>query len=265
MMAPMVTPHRSLVPLLALAILAMLAGQAEAADCPGGCPPNTQCDPTDGQCKPICDPWCLSEGRECGPDGCGASCGDCLAGQSCLDGSCIGECAPQCVGKECGDDGCGNQCGWCIEPTPYCTDNLCVGADGCVADCNMVNDEGIAVPKQCGDDGCGEICGICAEDFGYVCDTLNYLCIPCGSNPAFPCPNTDPDPDPDPETQPGCVPNCVGLECGTDGCGGTCGECAIGLNCNGHGLCDPCEPMCHEDGGSARRTPSARRARPATS
>lgn len=31
----------------------------------------------------------------------------------------------------------------------------------------------------------------------------------------------------------GCNPNCAGVQCGTDGCGGTCGECATGLSCQG--------------------------------
>ena len=156
----MTTSHRFLVPLIALTVLAALAGQAEAVPCPT-CPPNTQCDPTDGQCKPLCNPWCISasgdatQNRECGPDGCGGSCGECDFGQTCTSaGHCEGECAPQCLNKECGDDGCGGQCGWCIDPAkPYCTNNLCVDAGSCVSDCDMVSDEGFIVPKQCGDDG----------------------------------------------------------------------------------------------------------------
>lgn len=47
-----------------------------------------------------------------------------------------------------------------------------------------------------------------------------------------------------------CVPNCAGSNCGSDGCGGTCGQCApVGAICfEGlcFGLCDPSEglPCC---------------------
>ena len=39
-----------------------------------------------------------------------------------------------------------------------------------------------------------------------------------------------------------CVPMCEGAECGDDGCGGTCGECAEGDACVS-GLCE-CVPSC---------------------
>jgi len=35
-----------------------------------------------------------------------------------------------------------------------------------------------------------------------------------------------------------CTPNCAGRECGTDGCGGTCGDCDDGDTCDGEELCD---------------------------
>ena len=34
----------------------------------------------------------------------------------------------------------------------------------------------------------------------------------------------------------GCIPNCAGLECGDDGCGGSCGSCGDGQTCDG-GTC----------------------------
>ncbi len=34
-----------------------------------------------------------------------------------------------------------------------------------------------------------------------------------------------------------CVPSCEGLDCGDDGCGGSCGGCAEGQRCNAGGLC----------------------------
>ncbi len=47
-----------------------------------------------------------------------------------------------------------------------------------------------------------------------------------------------------------CVPNCVGKECGTDGCGGTCGSCYASNGavdpslCEADGTCSDCTPNC---------------------
>jgi len=49
----------------------------------------------DGTCIPSC------EGKECGSDDCGGSCGSCPEGKSCLAGSCeAGSCSP---GEPCDD------------------------------------------------------------------------------------------------------------------------------------------------------------------
>jgi hypothetical protein len=40
-----------------------------------------------------------------------------------------------------------------------------------------------------------------------------------------------------------CVPDCTGLQCGDDGCNGSCGDCAAGEICNANGLCE-CVPDC---------------------
>ncbi len=43
----------------------------------------------------------------------------------------------------------------------------------------------------------------------------------------------------------GCLPDCSGKECGDDGCGGECGTCEEGLECNVAGICEaPCQPDC---------------------
>ena len=41
---------------------------------------------------------------------------------------------------------------------------------------------------------------------------------------------------------PSCIPDCTGLECGNDGCGGSCGDCFAGP-CE-DGVCPSCEPQC---------------------
>jgi hypothetical protein len=41
--------------------------------------------------------------------------------------------------------------------------------------------------------------------------------------------------------EPECTPRCAGLECGDDGCGGTCGTCASGSTCKA-GVCESTAP-----------------------
>ena len=64
---------------------------AEIVDVPDGCVP---------------DCWA----KDCGPDGCGGSCGECAQeGFACVEGFC--QCPQECDGKNCGPDGCGGLCG----------------------------------------------------------------------------------------------------------------------------------------------------------
>lgn len=107
-----------------------------------------------GECIELCD------GKECGGDGCGGSCGQCPQGLSCNP---IGQCSCEsnCEGKTCGPDGCGAICGTCY------ADEEC-GADGL---CHQLP------PGPCGNGDCeadkGESCKSCAEDCGE--------CPPCGN------------------------------------------------------------------------------------
>lgn len=58
-----------------------------------------------------CDPAVVCDGLECGqPDGCDVDCGTCESG-TCESGMCV--CEPQCEGRACGSDGCGGTCGEC--------------------------------------------------------------------------------------------------------------------------------------------------------
>jgi plastocyanin len=64
----------------------------------------------------VCTPDC--EGKDCGDDGCGGSCGDCDADTECspTEGLCVPVvCAADCGDNTCGDDGCGGTCGDCVE------------------------------------------------------------------------------------------------------------------------------------------------------
>ena len=102
-------------------------------DCDGGtdegggalCPAGHVCEGLSGcSCVPACD------GRVCGDDGCGGSCGTCTGHDTCDgDGQCT--CIPACSGKTCGDDGCGSTCGVCSGETTcnvgVCTPGLLSG------------------------------------------------------------------------------------------------------------------------------------------
>jgi hypothetical protein len=69
-----------------------------------------------------CNPNC--EGKSCGGDGCGGSCGQCPQGTHC---DWWGKCQPcTCQGKVCGNDGCGISCGQC-PPNQWCSSGQCVG------------------------------------------------------------------------------------------------------------------------------------------
>ena len=97
---------------------------------------------SNGKCN-NCQPACA--GKNCGPDGCGGSCGQCSSLEFCnINGiceckytSCNGKCCNQyekcyngsccsssCLNKECGDDGCGGSCGDC-EPPMQCKAGIC--------------------------------------------------------------------------------------------------------------------------------------------
>ena len=154
---------------------ACTSGQCVSALCSGKC--GSQNEQSCGQgCKCYCDQACFQygdccddvcatcgasfpnncctpkcDGKQCGDDGCGGSCGKCTAGFECTDSTCT-KCTPSCEGKQCGDDGCGGSCGTCAggltcDPAGQCA--------ACVPSC---------AGKVCGDDGCGGSCGECTVD-----------------------------------------------------------------------------------------------------
>lgn len=168
-------------------------------------------------CADVCFPNCF--GKECGDDGCGGSCGDCLGKWAVCtsEGHC---CESSCKDKVCGSDGCGGSCGLCEEGLS-CDGTVCV--EGIPAGCYQSEDAG------CG--GCG--CEACVVDKDDYCGQQSWdsLCATmcadlCGAD----CP---------------CISDCDGKECGDDGCGSICGECEEGLFCTGAGKCsDECFGSC---------------------
>ncbi|NOZ02212.1 MAG: hypothetical protein GXP54_10025, partial [Deltaproteobacteria bacterium] len=174
------------------------------------CGPNG-CGGTCGECYPgeVCieGKCCLINcfDKQCGPDGCGGTCGECAPGEACVAGTCV--CVPACEDKQCGPDGCGGECGTCKDGFA-CEDGLCV-EEPCEPDCTG---------KDCGDDGCDSECGTCKH--GYVCE--NHMCVEAP-----------------------CKPDCAGKDCGGDGCDSECGTCKHGYVCENHMCVEaPCKPDC---------------------
>jgi len=178
-----------------------------------------ECGTSCTACEASCD------GKVCGSDGCGGSCGTCETG-TCEDGQCV---LCSCNGVECGEDGCGNSCGEC-EAGFFCD------AGSCIEDpCKGYTYEGCCdgnTVKWCQggeilSDSCDEepVCGW--DGFGYYC-------------------GTDGGADPDgffPIQCPDCTPACGAKECGGDGCGGVCGLCDAEESCE-NGFCVACVPHC---------------------
>ncbi len=202
-------------------------------DACAACPSKNRCAicPDDGTCfEGFCG--CVSQcgDRNCGSDGCGGICGNCLPTELCAGGTCM--CKTKCGSDNtCGPDGCGGVCGLCPKGdkcfvdlccTPTCEQKQC-GTDGCGGDCGScpsdylcINNACVCQPKcggkQCGFNGCGGLCGTCYDN--YVCE--GGLCI--------------------------CQPQCINelgqqMECGHNGCGEQCGICPDGHKCTKIGLC----------------------------
>ena len=107
-----------------------------------------------------CTPQC--NGKVCGDDGCGGTCGNCdNCGEECIDGACS---FTNCEGKNCGPNGCGGSCGDCTGPQEQCVEGECI----CESTCSG---------RQCGDDGCGGSCGECETG---TCSEEHYACVPSG-------------------------------------------------------------------------------------
>lgn len=212
-------------------------GDDGCGDSCGACPQNAPCTAS-GLCQGFeCWPDCT--GLQCGDDGCDGSCGACNAGAECSDaGVCEAVCDPNCQGKSCGPDGCGGVCGEC--PTAhYCSsDGQCINCQfGC---------QGVA----CGFNDCGVFCGDCPANQFCVNHLCSDTCVPgCEGKDCGPdgcggqCGVCDSGTVCDPVGA--CVSTCIadclseisGVACGSDGCGGSCGECALGQNCV-NGACD---------------------------
>lgn len=126
---------------------------------------------------PPCEPQCV--GKQCGDDGCGATCGTC-GDDICNDnGQCVSSCTPNCAGKECGSDGCEGTCGNGCTSDQICSDGQCA----------CVPDTCASLGKNCGSvfDGCDSMidCGQCPD--GQACgDEVANVCAEVEPEPGLP-------------------------------------------------------------------------------
>jgi hypothetical protein len=219
----------------------------------GACPQGETCN-AQGMCQTVCVPQC--QGRECGSDGCGGTCGECTgAGEVCVvaTGLCV-ECTQDCGTAVCGvDPVCGASCGTC--QVGGCVDGQCdpcFGVDDvgcCEDDIVLYCDGGVLASIDCGASGDVDLdsCGWNGE-FGYYDCVAQPSADPAGAPrdcPVLECP-TDCTAE---GIECGLLPACPWIDCG--GCSGT-DVCTIDGQCD-EGPVDPCqgvsfEGCCQADG-----------------
>ena len=219
------------------------AGAGECVPPPPRCG-DGECDAAQEDCR-LCPADCglCCGDAECRPEH-GEDCATCLLdcacglGQGCdlVARRCVDVCQPDCQDRQCGPDSCGAFCGpgcpadqvcdaagVCVAAPPDCGDDVCEAPDEdcsvCPADCGAC----------CGDEEClpghGEDCAVCPADCGCaegeLCEAESRTCVP------------------------GCQANCTGRVCGSNGCDGSCGQCAADQRCvEAEGRC---EPLCDRD------------------
>jgi len=143
-------------------------------------------------------------------------------------------CKPDCKGKLCGSDGCGGTCGTCGTgklcnfEAGACYTDPCHGfaAHGCCKQGSAVTCHPQTRTPQFA--SCGTGVAACGWDGKRYACSGNAKVDPSGKAPIA-CPASL------------CVPDCKGRNCGTDGCGGSCGACRIDQDCI-KGVC--CTPDC---------------------
>lgn len=155
----------------------------------------------------------------------------CPGGQKCANGSCYKVvCPPDCESKSCGPNGCGGNCGYC-QGSEHCQDGVCLEV--------CLSDSGCA-------DASSTICS--ANGLGILkCVEVEPGCFQFDSNVAY-CDGDEMCVDG--QCVPSCIPDCAGKVCGSDGCGGTCGECPDMEYCDEGACGDTCisDSECQEEG-----------------
>jgi hypothetical protein len=195
-------------------------------------------------CTPNCD------GKECGEDGCGYSCGSCQTWKTkkiCFEGQC---CKPVCEEGDCGSDGCGGVCpecgdaqicGFesCWDKTPNCKSKT--GTLQC-NECEYCGSGGICYPKKEYKDKCEKD----SECVSGKCDDIQKKCYGLGwpTNPnqllKYPKNCSDPNSKCGKCTEckgaskscysKGVPKTCMSKQCGS-AFGTSCGQCPEGMSC----------------------------------
>jgi hypothetical protein len=210
---------------------------ADQTPCPGGaCAAGGCCagclQPADGGFA------CLPGDTTAACGGGGAICVGCANGCATDGGARCTGCAPKCNGKTCGSDGCGGSCGtcatgWtcnnsgtctCVAATPESGDVLC--SDGIDNDCDNLIDcqeascadsrcAGMAPGRFCTSGSCGTGCRVGSTE----------IQAPGAVNPSNPCQSCQPAID-----DSGWTPLADGTGCVSGGATGTCwsGSCCTG-------------------------------------
>lgn len=204
-------------------------------------------DPSGGLPLDCWDVPCVTQcnGKNCGADGCGGSCGECgedefcNINQKCQEKTQCGHipaigCCLDSVLFYCQSDSqviqlnCGLEpCGWDANALDGAGSYTCGIAGAEPSGKESHSCDGTCYPvchgKTCGGDGCGGSCGTCEEG------------IECIDNQCF--------------DESVCVPSCIEKQCGNDGCGGSCGDCPPEAGCSVNGLCayiDDCDTIGYE-------------------
>ncbi len=217
-------------------------GGESCSVCPGDC---GECQPVcgDGVCDSVED--CVSCPVDCPV--CGPACGDgvCEGSEECS--SCPADCGA--CGAECGDGACTHDedCETCPGDCPVCEPKLsCLAIIGCSMDCDdewCVFDCMSIQPNeaqllfiymtQCIETNCVEVTQACfSQAVEGPCKQQYEACGKCDTS-------------------------CAMLECGPNGCGGSCGQCEAGKLCSPEGVCvdgecgdSVCDEAAGEDCGS---------------
>jgi len=146
-------------------------------------------------------------------------------------GTCTTPCVPDCKGKACGDDTCGGSCGSCNAGF-VCTAGACVKESlGQFGEPCATNDD--CTSGLCIESPSGSVCTTSCSAFSTCPEGWECKEVAGGNGSTWVCAPTG-----------GCTPKCDGLDCGPDGCGGSCGYCTGNLECAA-GQCklkagDPC-------------------------
>ncbi|KKS55771.1 MAG: Extracellular matrix protein, partial [Candidatus Magasanikbacteria bacterium GW2011_GWA2_42_32] len=134
--------------------------------------------------EPVCEPDCA--GKQCGDNGCGGSCGECVGADacvitSCADGQCVGTAKNCDDGNLCTDDSCDSDTGDCNHTTVDCNDENACTVDSCDTETGCVS-----TAISC-DDG-----NLCTDDSCVLATGCVYYAVDCDDGDIFTTDSCDP-------------------------------------------------------------------------